>query len=128
MVMYSYCMFMYGFPDRFFRAFSSVVRQMPGYTLQRQARSALLLINELCCSMHYLCRLCRSIYCLCVYMCTVLLPPGGYQIAVKCIISYHIGHPAMALSYSAFAVKFGNCKVFTLQSQAYLMCGQRREM
>jgi len=25
-----------------------------------------------------------------VYMCTVLLPPGGYPIAVKYIISYHI--------------------------------------
>jgi len=25
---------------------------------------------------------------LCVYMCTVLLPPGGYPIAVKYIISY----------------------------------------
>jgi len=32
--------------------------------------------------------LCRSLYC--VYMCTVLLPPGGYPIAVKYIISYHI--------------------------------------
>jgi hypothetical protein len=31
--------------------------------------------------------LCRFLYCLCVYMCTVLLPPGGYPIAVKCIIS-----------------------------------------
>jgi hypothetical protein len=26
----------------------------------------------------------------CVYMCTDLLPPGGYPIAVKYIISYHI--------------------------------------
>jgi hypothetical protein len=26
----------------------------------------------------------------CVYMCTVLLPPGGYPIAVKYIILYHI--------------------------------------
>jgi len=25
-----------------------------------------------------------------VYMCTVLLPPGGYPVAVKYIISYHI--------------------------------------
>ena len=39
--------------------------------------------------------LCCSMYCLfsvvlcivCVYMCTVLLPPGGYPIAVKYIIS-----------------------------------------
>ena len=26
----------------------------------------------------------------CVYMCTVLLPPGGYPVAVKYVISYHI--------------------------------------
>jgi len=30
--------------------------------------------------------LCRSLYCWDVYMCTVLLPPGGYPIAVKYII------------------------------------------
>jgi hypothetical protein len=55
----------------------------------------------LCCSMHFLCCsmhffLCCSMWCLfcdvpgivCVYMCTVLLPPGGYPIAVKYIISY----------------------------------------
>jgi len=43
--------------------------------------------------------LCRSVYCLfcvvpcivCVYMCTVLLPPGGYPIAVK-YISYRMYH------------------------------------
>jgi hypothetical protein len=85
--------------------------------------------------------LCCSIYCLfffflcivCVYMRTVVLPPGGYPIAVKYIISYritsyHTRHPVMALSYPAFAIKFGNCKVFTLQSQAYLTCRRRREM
>ena len=33
--------------------------------------------------------LCRSLYCLCLYMCTELLPPGGYPVAVKYIISYH---------------------------------------
>ena len=33
--------------------------------------------------------LCRSLYCLCAYMCTEQLPPGGYTIAVK-YISYHI--------------------------------------
>jgi len=67
----------------------------------------------------------------CVYMGTVLLPPGGYPIAVNIsyhITSYHTGHPVMVLSYSAFAIKFGNCKVFTLQSQAYLMCRRRCEM
>jgi len=42
--------------------------------------------------------LCCSVYCLfcdvpcivCVYMCTEQLPPGGYPIAVKYIISYII--------------------------------------
>ena len=32
----------------------------------------------------------RSLYCLCVYMCTELLRPGGYPVTVKYIISYHI--------------------------------------
>ena len=36
----------------------------------------------------------------CLYMCTVRLPPGSYPIAVKCIVSYHILH-----SPSADAVK-----------------------
>jgi hypothetical protein len=35
--------------------------------------------------------LCRSLYCLCVYMCTELLPPGGYPIAVKYIIYHNHG-------------------------------------
>jgi hypothetical protein len=34
--------------------------------------------------------LCSSLYCLCVCMCTVLLPPGGYPTAVNKYISYHI--------------------------------------
>jgi hypothetical protein len=49
----------------------------------------------LCCSRYFLC---CSMYCLfcdfpcivCVYMCTEQLPPGGYPIAVKFIISYII--------------------------------------
>jgi len=32
--------------------------------------------------------LCRSLYCLCLYMCTELLPPGGYPIAVNKYIVY----------------------------------------
>jgi len=41
----------------------------------------------------YFCVLCIFLFCVvlcivCVYMCTVLLPPGGYPIAVKYIISY----------------------------------------
>jgi len=34
--------------------------------------------------------LCRSRYCLSVYMCIVLLPPGGYPVAIKYIISKNI--------------------------------------
>ena len=39
----------------------------------------------LCCSMYWL--FCDLLSVVCVYMCTVLLPPGGYPIAVKYIIS-----------------------------------------
>jgi len=42
----------------------------------------------LCRSMYYL--FCDVLCIVCVYMCTVLLPPGGYQIAVKYIISHFI--------------------------------------
>jgi hypothetical protein len=77
---------------RVFRAFSSVVRQMPGKNPQIRGTARTV---PSCCVV--LCIfLCSSIYCLfcvvlcivCVYMCTVLLPPGGYTIVVKCIISY----------------------------------------
>jgi hypothetical protein len=51
---------------RFYCALSSVVRQMPGYTLKDGARSALYLISELCRSMYCLFRMCCSVYCLCV--------------------------------------------------------------
>ena len=40
------------------------------------------------CSMH--CLFCDVLCIVCVYMCTELLPPGGYPIAVKYIISYII--------------------------------------
>jgi len=36
------------------------------------------------------CLFCVVLYIVCVYMCTVTLPPGGYPIAGKYIISYHI--------------------------------------
>ena len=42
----------------------------------------------LCCSMY--CLFCVVLCIVCVYMCTARLPPGGYPIAVKFIISYHI--------------------------------------
>jgi len=42
----------------------------------------------LCCSMY--CLFCVVLCIVCVYMCTEQLPPGGYPIVVKYIISYHI--------------------------------------
>ena len=50
--------------------------------------------------------LCRSLYCLCVYMCTVLLPPAGYPIAVK-YISYHKLVDRSCCSYKALILKVG---------------------
>jgi hypothetical protein len=58
--------------------------------------------NFLCCSMHFcvvLCIFCVVLYIVCfvsfsllfVCICTVPLPPGGYPIAGKYIISYHTG-------------------------------------
>ena len=84
---------------RFFRAFSSVVRQMSGKTRKNGARPTLFLIFVLfyvffvfyvflCCSMY--CLFCDVLCIVCVYMCTELLPPGGYPTAVKYTISYHL--------------------------------------
>jgi hypothetical protein len=86
---------------RFFRAFSSVVRQMPGWCPQRRgtARTLPNFCVALCIFCVVLCIfLCCFMWCLfcdvpctvCVYMCTEQLPPGGYPIAVKYIITYHI--------------------------------------
>jgi hypothetical protein len=38
------------------------------------------------------CLFCNVPCIVCVYMCTEQLPPGGYPIAVKYIISYHKAH------------------------------------
>jgi hypothetical protein len=79
---------------------------MPGYNPQRRGTARTLpngcaVLCILCCSMYFLLFcvfLCYSMYflfcdVLCifgVYMCTEQLPPGGYPIAVKHIISYQI--------------------------------------
>jgi len=54
--------------SRFFRAFSSVVRQMPGYTSQKRATACTLPNFYVICIfvLFYLFVLCRSLYCLCV--------------------------------------------------------------
>ena len=106
---------------RFFRAFSSVVRQNARVKPRKDgARPALFLIFVLfyvffvlfyvfvCCSMY--CLFCNAPCIICVYMCTEHLPPGGYPIAVKYIISYHsncrfsmaCGHTFIALLLSAY--------------------------
>jgi hypothetical protein len=85
---------------RFFRAFSSVVRQMPGYNLPSRGTARTLpnflycsqilcCVKILCCSMYFL--FCVVLCIVCVYMCIVHLPPGGNPLAVnKYIISYSI--------------------------------------
>jgi hypothetical protein len=72
---------------RFFRAFFSVVRQMPGYNRQRRG-TARTLPKFLCCSIYcFLCVLCI----VCVWMCTVLLPPStAVNKYIMSCISYHI--------------------------------------
>jgi hypothetical protein len=89
------CMFMYDYPAwGFSRAFSSVVRQMPGWCPQRRGTARTLpnffvaLCIFLCCSMY--CLFCDVPCIVCVYMCTEQLPPGGYPIAVKYNLSYYI--------------------------------------
>ena len=91
MSMYSYCMFTYlhraswhsSLPWlRFFRYFSSVVRQILGYN--PQGRGTARTFPNFCVVLYCFC----VVLCIvCVYMCIVLLAPGGYPIAVKYIIS-----------------------------------------
>ena len=73
---------------RFFHAFSSVVRQMPGYNSPRRGTART-----------FPKFLCRSVYCLGVNMyCTLLLPLGGNPIAVnKYIISYQIMEQSLSI-------------------------------
>jgi hypothetical protein len=90
----------YDYPDL---GFSVLFPQMKGKcqdkTRKDEARPALFLIFELfyvffvlfyvflCCAMY--CLFCDVFCIVCVYMCTELLPPGGYPIEVKYII-YHM--------------------------------------
>jgi hypothetical protein len=63
---------------RFFRTFSSVVRQMPGKTRKDGARPALFQ-NFLCCSMYCL---------LCVVLCIVCLVLFCVLFVCKCVLYY----------------------------------------
>ena len=100
MYLYSHCMFMYGYPDWGFSVlFPQLLGKCQGKTRKDGAWPALFLIFVLfyafsCCFMYFLLFyvlfvLCRSLYCF-AYMCTELLPPGGYPIGVKYIISYQM--------------------------------------
>jgi hypothetical protein len=91
-------MFMYGYPDWGFSVlFPQLWDKCQGKTRKDGARPALFLIFVLFCVFFvfyvFLCYSMYWLFCdvLCivdVYMCTVLLPLGGYPIAVKYIISY----------------------------------------
>jgi hypothetical protein len=64
---------LFGYPDRFFRAFSSVVRQMPGYNSQRLG-TANTLQNLFFFVIHIVLLLIVMLYVL--FMCKCVLPPG----------------------------------------------------
>jgi len=100
MTMYSYCMFMYSYPDWGFSVLSPQLwGKCQGKTRKDGARPAFFLVAVLsyvffvlfyvflCCSMY--CVFCDVPCIVCVYMCTEQLPPGGSPIAVKYIILCH---------------------------------------
>ena len=73
--------------------FPQLLGKCQGKTCKDGARPALFLVVVLfyvflCCSMY--CLFCDVPCIVCVYMCTEQMPPGGYPIAVKYIISYRI--------------------------------------
>jgi hypothetical protein len=63
------------------------------------------------------CLFCVVLCIVCVYVCTVLLPPGGYPIAVNKYISYHTGKGgkhgmwALRLTQYGMEVKESNVQV-----------------
>ena len=79
---------LFGYPDwRFFRAFSSAVRQMPGCNSQRRGTARTL--PKLFVLFFLLFVLCRSVYCLCVNVyCTTAT--GWLPNCSLTNISYHI--------------------------------------
>jgi hypothetical protein len=48
----------------------------------------------------YVCLFCVILCIVCVYMCTEPLPPGGYPIAVKYIISYIVSYHIISLPFA----------------------------
>jgi len=94
MTMYSYCMFMYGYPDWGFPAFSSVVRQIPRQNPQRRDTARTLpnfcVVECIVCfvsfSVLFLCK-CVLYYC---HRVATQLQLNIYHIISYHIISYHI--------------------------------------
>jgi hypothetical protein len=116
--MYSYCMFMYRHRARWHTS-STLSEGFPCIFLSCRAHARVKPAKMghgphsskfLCCSMYSL--FCVVLYIVFVSMCTVLLPPGGYPIAVnKYIISYHIGKDCFSCGpswfFSVFQRKYG---------------------
>ena len=75
MSMYSYCMFMY-LHRVSWHSSGTLTEVFPCFFLSCKANARARITR-------------KDGYCLC--MCTVLLPPGGYPIAVKCTISISLG-------------------------------------
>jgi hypothetical protein len=74
----------------FFRAFSSVVRQMPGYNPQRRGTGRTL-PKILCCSIHCFVSFCVLFVCKCVlYYCYRVATQ--LQLNISCHIAYHISY------------------------------------
>jgi hypothetical protein len=61
----------------------------------------------LCCSMY--CLFCDLLCIVCVYMCTELLPPSGYPISVKYIISYIISSYIISYQYPNVSLLHSEC-------------------
>jgi hypothetical protein len=83
---------------------------MSGYNLQRRG-TARTLPKFLCFSIY--CLFCVVLCIVCVCMCTVLLPPGGYPIAIK-HTTYHIVVVSRKtnLMHNLFLVYFVNLYMF----------------
>jgi hypothetical protein len=95
---------LFGCPDRFFRAFSSVVRQMPGYNSQRIGHgqhSSKFVICVVLFVIHVVLLLIVMFYVL--FMCKYVLPPGVNPTAVDKYINInttmrHLNDPRLLLN------------------------------
>jgi hypothetical protein len=98
----------------FFLSYKANARVKPAKTGQGPYSSYFLCCSTyfLCCSMSFCVVLCIvhfvsfSVLFVLLYMCTELLPRGGYSIAVKYIISYHILHHIISyiISYHIYHI------------------------